>query len=113
MTVSGLFSRVQRTQAASVRRIAVTVLLVLVGTFEICGLTGLRINSSPSLAVGLYLVTADSDANLVVFCPSEPFAELARARGYRDPGSCPDGGAPLLKPVVARAGDHVEVSSKG
>jgi conjugative transfer signal peptidase TraF len=88
-------------------------LLVLVGTLEICGLAGLRINSSPSLPVGFYLVTARSDGTLVEFCPPQPFAGLALARGYRDPGSCADGGAPLLKPVVARSGDVVQLSPEG
>jgi conjugative transfer signal peptidase TraF len=85
----------------------------MLGTFEICGLAGVRINASPSLPVGLYLVTAHSNANLVEFCPAGQFAELAIGRGYRDAGGCPDGGAPLLKPVIARAGDVVELSPEG
>ena len=36
-----------------------------------------------------------------------------RVRGYRSLGNCPDGAAPLMKPVVASAGDIVEVSSLG
>jgi conjugative transfer signal peptidase TraF len=87
--------------------------MTMVGTFAICGVAGIRINGSPSLPVGLYLVTAHSDANLVEFCPAGPFAQLAIARGYRDAGCCSDGGAPLLKPVVARSGDIVEVSAAG
>ena len=51
--------------------------------------------------------------NLVEFCPAEPFASLSIARGYRDPGACRDGAAPLLKPVVASAGDAVELSARG
>jgi conjugative transfer signal peptidase TraF len=85
----------------------------MVGTLQIFGLAGVRINASPSLPVGLYLVTVHSDANLVEFCPAGNLAELALARRYRDAGSCPDGGAPLLKPVVARAGDVVELSPAG
>jgi conjugative transfer signal peptidase TraF len=112
MAVTGLFNKLRKARPAA-RPIALTVLIVMVGTFGICGLAGLRINGSPSLPVGLYLVTAHSDANLVEFCPAEPFAELALARGYRDAGSCPDGGAPLLKPVIARAGDVVQLSPAG
>jgi len=63
--------------------------------------------------VGLYVITTDEHANLVEFCPAEPFASLSIARGYRDPGACRDGAAPLLKPVVASAGDAVELSSRG
>jgi conjugative transfer signal peptidase TraF len=113
MTVTGLFSRLRKTKAATARLIAVTILIVLVGAFEVGGVAGLRINGSPSLPVGFYLVTAHSDSNLVEFCPPEPFAELALARGYRDVGSCGDGGAPLLKPVVARAGDVVQLLTEG
>lgn len=113
MTVSGLFSRRRKTKAATARLIALTILIVMVGAFQVCGLAGLRINGSPSLPVGLYLVTAHPNANLVEFCPPEPFADFAIARGYRDAGSCPDGGAPLLKPVVARAGDVVELLPEG
>ena len=113
MTATGLSSRLRNTKAATVRRIAVTIVIVMVGTFEVCGLSGLRINGSPSLPVGLYLITTRSGANFVEFCPPEPFAGLALARRYRDPGNCADGGAPLLKPVVARPGDVVELSHEG
>jgi conjugative transfer signal peptidase TraF len=74
---------------------------------------GIRLNTSPSLPFGLYRVTADGSAPLVEFCPAEPVASLANARGYRQVGSCPDGGTPLMKPIVARAGDVVEVSAAG
>jgi conjugative transfer signal peptidase TraF len=113
MTAIGLFNKLRSTEAESARRIAITVFLVLVGTFGICGTAGLRINGSPSLPVGLYLVTAHPNANLVEFCPPEPFSAIAIARGYRDVGSCGDGGAPLLKPVIARTGDVVELSPEG
>lgn len=53
------------------------------------------------------------DATLVEFCPPEPFGSLANAREYRQPGNCPDGGAPLMKPVVARARDSVRLSERG
>ena len=58
--------------------------------------------------MGLYITTADAGANLVEFCPAEPFATLSIVRGYRDPGACRDGAAPLLKPIVAKSGDVVE-----
>jgi conjugative transfer signal peptidase TraF len=74
---------------------------------------GIRLNTSPSLPFGLYIVTADSGALLVEFCPAEPAATLANARGYRQAGSCPDSGTPLMKPIVAREGDIVEVTAAG
>jgi conjugative transfer signal peptidase TraF len=74
---------------------------------------GIRVNLSPSLPVGLYRVDAGPAANLVEFCPGEPFGLLANARGYRHAGVCADGGSPLLKPVVARPGDMVTMSPEG
>ena len=87
-------------------------LSVLVAAF-LGGMFGLRINTSPSLPIGLYRTTADKGSRLVEFCPPEPFATLARERGYRDRGVCPDGAAPLLKPVVAEPGDVVDFSASG
>jgi conjugative transfer signal peptidase TraF len=82
-----------------------------VGIFQACGWMGLRINVSPSLPVGLYIST--DSGSLVEFCPAEPFASVALARGYRTLGACADGGAPLLKPVIATTGDAVNTSSSG
>jgi conjugative transfer signal peptidase TraF len=91
----------------------ITVPAVLIGVFQLWSVAGLRINASPSLPVGLYITTMDARANLVEFCPAEPFASLSIARGYRESGVCSDGAAPLLKPVVAAAGDTVELSERG
>lgn len=113
MTATGLFNRLATGQPRVAKRIVTVVLITILGTFAICGVAGVRINGSPSLPVGLYLITERADANLVEFCPTGAFAQLAIERGYRDAGSCSDGGAPLLKPVVARTGDSVEVSEAG
>src|ERR1017187_7744338 len=96
-----------------VRRAALVAAIVSIVAFQLFGLFGFRINTSPSLPVGLYVVTSNSSANLIEFCPAEPFAALSLVRGYRNPGACRDGGAPLLKPVVAKAGDLVELSVRG
>lgn len=74
---------------------------------------GLRVNASPSLPIGVYRITSDKSAKLVEFCPAEPFASLSASRGYRGKGTCPDGAEPLMKPIVAVAGDIVEVSADG
>lgn len=73
---------------------------------------GLKINITGSLPRGLYMRTAARDG-LVEFCPTDN--NRSAVRGYRDyfPGDCPDGQIPLLKPVVARAGDNVDVSREG
>ena len=75
---------------------------------------GLRFNDSPSMPTGLYVRTSsESNASLVVFCPSAPFARLSVERGYRSRGNCPDGAEPLAKPIAARPADVVELSAKG
>ncbi len=112
MTV-GLWDRLRKTRFPVIRRLALVAAAVSIGTFQLCGSLGICINTSPSLPVGLYFTTADGRANLVEFCPAEPFATLAIVRGYRDPGACQDGSAPLLKPVVAKSGDVVELSPRG
>lgn len=86
---------------------------ISLGTFGFSSLLGIRINTSPSLPAGLYSTTGDETATLVEFCPAEPFATLSLRRGYRAKGVCEDGGAPLLKPVVAKAGDIVDLSANG
>jgi len=75
---------------------------------------GVRINTSYSLPLGIYVRTHDRDARLIEFCPVEPFASESSERGYRTHGTaCADGAVPLLKPIVAVAGDRVVLSAEG
>ncbi len=111
--VEARFTKIRNTEPAAMRRVAQIIFAVLIGAFQICGWVGLRVNASPSLPLGLYVVSHSATANLVEFCPAEPFARLAIARGYRDQGVCRDGAAPLIKPVVAKAGDVVDLSPRG
>ncbi len=93
--------------------IAMVIAIAFAGPFFMASTIGIRINLSPSLPLGLYRKTFDVRARLVEFCPEEPYARIAMERGYRSTGNCPDGGAPLMKPVIATARDKVEVSSLG
>jgi conjugative transfer signal peptidase TraF len=74
---------------------------------------GIRLNLTPSLPLGFYITSRSSNAKLVEFCPQGKAAYVSLIRQYRTAGACPDGGAPLLKPAVAFAGDEVEVSANG
>ncbi|PYV71404.1 MAG: conjugative transfer signal peptidase TraF [Acidobacteria bacterium] len=87
-----------------------TMFLALVST---CALFGVRFNVSESLPGLIYIVTSDNSSPVVEFCPVGSFAELSKERGYRRRGICPDGASPMLKPIVAHAGDTVEVSAHG
>ncbi len=94
-------------KAAMAASIAISALYV---GFEV---GGVRVNASSSLPIGLYIKTSARKANLVEFCPPEPFASFSKGRGYRPGGNCPDAAEPLMKPVVAARGDIVEVSANG
>jgi conjugative transfer signal peptidase TraF len=112
MATSGLWGRLRNTSPRTAKLIGATALSTCVGTFLLMGMLGVRINASPSLPLGLYVETSDQ-SGLVEFCPAEPLGSFAAARGYRSKGSCPDGASPLMKPVIARAEDLVEISSLG
>jgi conjugative transfer signal peptidase TraF len=97
----------------SILRLLLVMVVTTVGGGQLLGLLGVRINMTDSLPKGLYLITREAKAPLVEFCPEGVFSALSRVRGYRPAGACPDGGAPLLKPVIAQAGDTVELSGEG
>lgn len=76
---------------------------------------GLRINVTPSLARGIYMIS-DSMPNrgdMVTFCISGSAAELAKEREYLQAGSCPSGLRPLLKQLAAIPADTVIISENG
>jgi len=66
---------------------------------------------SGSVPPGLYRPVSRPIAKgeYVVACVPQPFAELGVERGYLEEGSCPGNSAPVIKRVVATAGDEVEV----
>jgi conjugative transfer signal peptidase TraF len=74
---------------------------------------GIRLNLTPSLPRGLYIISNLPSANVVEFCPDGAAASISLNRHYRTAGPCDDGGAPLLKPVAAFPGDQVEVGADG
>lgn len=77
---------------------------------------GFRINMTPSEPLGLWrVITLDRTpvvGDLVFICPpdTEPM-RMARSRGYLRSGLCPGGLAPLIKTVIATAGQSVEIGS--
>lgn len=104
----------RRNSNRAIRRLvgaAVLVLAVSVGLFT---WLGLRINLTSSLPVGVYIATGHGPARgrIAEFCPSggsEPESVRYRSFGL----ACHDRAVPLLKPVVAIAGDVVTVSAAG
>ena len=79
---------------------------------------GLRINHTPSLPVGLWWIAPLREplarGEIVSFCPPEiAVLAAARLRSVLSPGRCPSGVEPMLKPVVAIAGDRVSLGADG
>lgn len=91
-----------------------TVIATLLGAIVMAGLAGYRLNLTPSEPLGLWrIVKLDRAANagdLVFICPPRTAAmQEARSRGYLRFGLCPGGIAPLIKTVIAVAGQRVDV----
>jgi conjugative transfer signal peptidase TraF len=78
---------------------------------------GLHWNGTASMPEGLWLVSRPDGAvrrgEIVTLCPSGTMATIGLARGYLEPGDCPDGSGLILKRIVAVPGDEVTVTEEG
>ncbi|WP_374618787.1 conjugative transfer signal peptidase TraF [Devosia sp.] len=86
-------------------------LAMLIG---IAFISGLRVNLTPSYPIGLWriepLAHDPGVGDRIVVCPPpDPAFELARDRGYLGRGLCPGWFSPLIKTVVAVAGQHIAI----
>lgn len=99
------------------RRQVVVGLLLAAAVLPLLGAAGARLNTTSSLAYGVYWVQhqAPAPGGYASFCPmlERPVFALANERGYLRPGSCPGGVRPLLKRVMAAAGDTVAIDARG
>lgn len=90
--------------------------VVALALFALCGALGARLNTTPSLPVGLYW-RVDSPAEMgryVMFCPPQnKLFEEARKRGYIGGGICPGNYNHLIKRIMATSGDIVSVTDEG
>lgn len=90
----------------------ITLLLVAAGVVA----AGARINTSPSVPVGLYWASrapVEQGAYVLVCPPPSGVFDAARTRGYIGAGFCAGGYGRLMKRVAATAGDAVSVSDEG
>jgi conjugative transfer signal peptidase TraF len=101
------------------KRFAIGTVLGITGLLcfgGLCYLAGVRINTSPSIALGLYWSCAKpaEKGDYVMFCPprSELF-DTARKRGYIGAGFCPGGYGYIMKRVFAATNDAVTVTEDG
>ena len=78
--------------------------------------SGLRLNTTRSIPLGLYLMSNDPIENgaYVLWCPPErPEFDLAKERGYIGAGFCPGGYGSMMKKVLASDHDVVSVTDEG
>ena len=104
----------QRSSALVTLFVATGLLIVL---FAAGWIGGLRINTTPSEPLGLWRIVPLTRSVLpgetVFVCPPENTAmRVARQRGYLRPGLCPGGFGPLIKTVIAVAGQRVDVTDR-
>ena len=105
--------RVQRTSAFVLLTLAAS---IVGGGVAVAIVGGFRINLTPSEPLGLWRIVAldrpVSSGDLIFICPPPtPVMREARERGYLRSGTCPGGVAPLIKTVIAIAGEHVEIGA--
>ena len=97
-------------------KIALTVAACFAALVALAIFTGVRINTTPSYPVGIYLMTNDAieKGALVIFCPPDNTAfRMARERGYIGAGFCHGGYGYMIKKIMAAQNDHVEITAAG
>jgi conjugative transfer signal peptidase TraF len=107
-------ARTQKTRAFRV--IAFAAAIVITGWAALA--SGLRVNFTPSMPLGVYRLVPVSKNGIrpgmiVAICAPVDAAKLGRHRGYLAAGPCPADTELLLKAVVAIAGDKVAISTRG
>ena len=103
----------------TIKILAVSVLAVSAVLFVLSigfRISGIYINTTPSLPVGFYRIVDEPIASgaYVAFCPQQDeIFDMARDRSYINRGDCPGGYGLLLKRVFAQSGDSVSIDQAG
>jgi len=99
--------------------LAVLILTMSVSLFVLsigARISGIYINTTPSLPVGFYKIIDEPIVSgaYVSFCPPQDAVfDMARDRSYINRGYCPGGYGLLLKRVFAKSGDTVFIDQTG
>lgn len=102
-----------------IKILAVSVLVVSISLFLLsigAQISGIYINTTPSLPVGFYRIVDEPIVSgaYVAFCPPQGSVfDMARDRSYINQGNCPGGYGLLLKRVFAQSGDKVSINQAG
>jgi len=101
------------------KKISTVIAIASISVFvvgAICFAAGARINTTKSIAVGLYWTSNESveKGAYVMFCPPDDGVfNTARKRGYIAGGFCPGDYGYLMKRILAAKGDTVSVTDSG
>ncbi|MBS0425121.1 MAG: conjugative transfer signal peptidase TraF [Proteobacteria bacterium] len=98
--------------ATSVLAVSVSLFVLSIGA----RISGIYINTTPSLPVGFYKMVDEPIVSgaYVAFCPPQDAVfDMAVARHYINTGNCPGGYGLLLKRVFAQSGDTVSIDQTG
>ncbi|NOT13381.1 MAG: conjugative transfer signal peptidase TraF [Methylococcaceae bacterium] len=93
--------------------------VLLSSIFLLCGVVyvvGLRINTTPSIPVGIYRLMDEplTKGATVYFCPPRTSVfDMAKDRGYLSAGFCPGGYGHLMKKILAAKNDFVAIGKDG
>ena len=102
-----------------IKILAVLILTLSVSVFVLSigfQISGIYINTTPSLPVGFYKVVDEPilSGAYVAFCPPQNVVfDMAKDRSYINRGDCPGGYGLLLKRVFAQSGDTVFIDQAG
>jgi conjugative transfer signal peptidase TraF len=113
--LSGMYWTLTVQQRRALGIISIAAMAAAIATFAALA-GGCRINLTPSEPLGLWrIVPLNRPAavgDLVFICPPEITGiRVARARGYLRFGLCLGSVAPLIKTVIAVAGQHIEIAA--
>lgn len=116
MKIAVFAFRTRRAQRANAVVLLALAAFIVGGGVAAAIVGGFRINLTPSEPLGLWRIVpldrAAAVGDLVFICTPQTAAMMtARERGYLRSGTCPGGVAPLIKTVVAVAGQHVEIGA--
>ncbi|MBP6366923.1 MAG: conjugative transfer signal peptidase TraF [Nitrosomonas sp.] len=102
-----------------IKILAVLILTLSVSVFVLsigARISGIYINTTPSLPVGFYKVVDEPilSGAYVAFCPPQNAVfDMAKDRSYINQGNCPGRYGLLLKRVFAQSGDTVSIDQAG
>ena len=102
-----------------IKILAVSVLVLSISLFVLsigARISGIYINTTPSLPVGFYKVVDEPIVSgaYVAFCPPQNAVfDMAMDRSYINQGDCPGGYGLLLKRIFAQSGDTVSIDQAG